>query len=394
MVTSGAIRRFFRSRASSVSRRDFLRVGSLSAVGLTVADRRLAAAATDKQRQKSCILILMTGGPSQLDTFDPKPLAPSHIRGPLRSISTAIPGVAFNESLPQLAKRANRFAVVRTLTHDYAPIHETGMQLLQTGRVAQGSARHPSFGSLTAKSFGNRGDAPAYVVLPRLVGDTGVETSQGQDAGSLGAEFEPYVMDADADTAWLSARTEAFDVEYGNSNIGRMCLRACQLVEAGVRCVTVNMFDSLNHNVTWDCHARTPWSPATLFDYRDTLCPQFDRAMSALLDDLEQRGLLDDTLVVATGEFGRTPYLNEHGGRDHWPRVWSGLIAGGGVEGGRIIGSSDRIGGEPLSRPVPLMELTATIHETIGLKSHSESDESSVLASPALNAAPIRELFA
>jgi len=362
-----------------VSRRDFLRVGGLSVVGLSVAERAALAGMRGEEDRRSCIFLLMTGGPSQFETFDPKPDAPAEIRGPLKAISTAVPGLALCETLPRLAERADRFAVLRSLHHDAAPVHETGMQLLQTGRLAHGDVRHPGFGCVVARVAGPRGEVPPYVVLPKLLGQTGLNAYQGQQSGFLGSEYEPLTALSnsesadtepdDGETPVLSVRDEPESVlrEYGRTRFGRLCLQARQLIECGVRCVTVNLFETLAGQTTWDCHARGPSAPANLFDYRDTLGPQFDRALSALLDDLERRGLLADTLVVAVGEFGRTPRVNEFGGRDHWPGVWSAILAGGGVQGGQVIGSSDASGASPADRPIEPGELTATIYQALGL---------------------------
>jgi uncharacterized protein (DUF1501 family) len=147
--------------------------------------------------------------------------------------------------------------------------------------------------------------------------------------------------------------------------LGQSCLLARRLVEAGVRVVTVNMFETVFNRVSWDCHGARPFS--TLDDYANVLLPTLDLALSALLDDLDRRGLLESTLVVATGEFGRTPRLNPRGGRDHWPGVWSALLAGGGTGGGRLIGSRDAQGASPADRPVTPAELVATIYRSLGL---------------------------
>ena len=393
MAVGRQMRRSSKQRFSSVTRRDFLRVGGLGVVGLSVAEQAVLASARGRTAQRSCILLLMTGGASQLDTFDPKPTAPAEVRGPSRAISTSIPGVHFSESLPQLARRANRFAVLRSLHHNAAPIHETGLQLLQTGRLAQNGVRYPAFGSVIARAFGPRNGLPPYVVLPEPLTNTGVNVYRGQEAGLLGPEFDPSAREL------LASFTPAEEPEpirraYGETRFGRLCLRARQLVEAGVRCVTVNLFDSLAGQPTWDCHARGPSSPGTLYDYRDTLGPQFDRACSALLDDLHDRGLLSDTLVVAAGEFGRTPRINEFGGRDHWTGVWSALVAGAGVRGGQVIGASDREAAAPVERPIAVPELTATIYHALGLEpdvplTSQNGDETAIV-----DAGPIRELFA
>jgi uncharacterized protein (DUF1501 family) len=358
---------------SGVSRRDFLRVGGLSVVGLSMAERRALAAAEGRTARPSCIFLLMTGGASQLETFDPKPDAPSHIRGPMRAISTAVPGLAFSDGLPKLAERAERFAVVRSLCHTAPPIHETGLQLLHTGTLSTRDARFPSFGSIVSRELGPRDGAPAYVVLPKLLSNTGVDMHRGQTAGVLGREFDPVTAE---DTGRLPAADPDGEPEsvlrrFGRHRFGSLCLQARQLVEAGVRCVVVNLFDELSGGLTWDCHGKSAATPGTLFDYRDVLCPQFDQAVSALLDDLAERGLLDDTLVVAAGEFGRTPRINRDGGRDHWPGVWSAMLAGAGIPGGAVIGSSDATAASVRDRPVSPHELFGTILCSLGVASYA-----------------------
>ncbi|HID24332.1 MAG TPA: DUF1501 domain-containing protein, partial [Planctomycetaceae bacterium] len=180
-------------RATMVSRRDFLRVGGLSMVGLSVADKSALATSGERAWSKSCIFILMTGGPSQLETFDPKPNAPPRIRGPLQAIPTAIPGVWFSEAFPGLAQRADKLAVLRSLCHDAAPIHETGYQYLHTARLCRNGRRFPCFGSVVAATLGPRNGAPPFVVLPDRLGNTGVDVYRGDGAGFLGEQFEPVV---------------------------------------------------------------------------------------------------------------------------------------------------------------------------------------------------------
>lgn len=393
-------------KRETVSRRDFLRVGGLSVVGLSVAEQSARAATLDATDRRSCILILMNGGASHIESFDPKPQAPVEIRGPLKAVSTSMPGVAFSESLPMLAQRAEKLAIIRSLYHDAAAIHESGAQLLQTGRLARGGRQYPSYGSVIARCLGPRDDVAPYVVLPRLIRDTGVHSMHGQGAGCLGPGYEPLVDEPVEEAAagneslesfaGLSIRDEAEAVRrsYGETRFGRLCLLARKLVESGVRCVTINLFDGLTGRVTWDCHGRKPWAPATLYDYRDTLCPQFDRALSALIDDLEQRGLLDDTLVAATGEFGRTPHINDVGGRDHWPHVFSAVLAGGGVAGGHVLGASDRYGREPVDRATALPELTATLYRALGLDLDSQLTLEDGTELPLVEHACVEELFA
>lgn len=345
-------------RGDGVSRRDFLRVGGLSVVGLSQAAVARAAAASAHRR---AILIVMTGGASQLETFDPKPDAMSSVRGPFKSIETAVPGTRFSETLPLLAQRANRLAIIRSMNHDAAPIHETGQQLLQTGRLAIGGVKFPHWGSVVASQSVARVGVASNAIVPAALSGTGVTAYRGQEAGLLGDEWEPTVVSAQVD-----GEPEPIRRQYGETEFGRMLLRSRQLIERGTRCVTVNLFDSLHQRNTWDCHGDPNCGPATLNDYQSKLCPDFDRALSGLLDDLAQRGLLDDTLVIATGEFGRTPSVNERLGRDHWTDCWSALVAGGKVTGGSVIGASDATASRPINRPVNPGELTATLLDWCG----------------------------
>ena len=371
--------------ADGVSRRDFLRAGSLTVVGLSGAAMSSSLAVVPNRR---AIFILMTGGVSQLETFDPKPEAVAAIRGPFKSIETSVPGLRFGESLPQLAMRANRFAVIRSLHHDAAPIHETGQQLLQTGQLSIGGLTFPHWSSLVAQGVPLNNGVPANLIIPRFVGDTGVMAYRGQQAGLIGSEFEPVIAIAEPNDEPESIRRL-----YGETPFGRLLLRARQLVERGTRCVTVNLFDSLGSQITWDCHGDLCCGPATLFDYQDRLCPEFDRAMSGLLDDLSQRGLLDDTLVVATGEFGRTPYVNENMGRDHWPSCWSGLVAGGKVLGGKVIGASDSSAAEPVDRPVCPTEITSTLLNWCGVDGASRTADVGGRPIPLVPSLPLTELW-
>lgn len=360
-----------------VSRRDFLRFGSLGAARLTKPDGSPAVPPDDDDAHRSVILLLQTGGASHLDTWDPKPLAPAEIRGPFRSIATAIPGVQFAETLPLLAQRLGRCTLLRSLHHDLAPLHETSQQLLQTGRVVKQGVVPPSLGSLVAHLLGPRRHMPPYVVLPRLLGPMGLAAFQGQRAGWLGAACDPWSPPAEltsqslpaplAEALALSHEPVALQQQYGRHELGRACLAARRLVEAGTRFVIVNMFDQCTGRVTWDCHGSPEWAPATVYDYRHTVCPPFDQALAALLDDLGDRGLLGETLVVAAGEFGRTPRLNDRGGRDHWTGVWSALLAGGGLPGGCVVGASDSRGAIPAENPVTVPALAATLLRSLGL---------------------------
>jgi hypothetical protein len=285
------------------------------------------------------------------------------------------------------------------------------MQLLCSGRLTTRGSSTPNLGAVAARLLGPRGQAPAYALLPGDVSETGTRAETGLGPGWLGEAYSPYIPDSgddgngddpasmDGDRKTVSTRelflSEPVSVRerYGESQFGQLLWRAERLVEAGVRVVVVNLCPKLYGEVTFDAHAHRTAAPATVFDYRDTIGPHFDRACSALLDDLHDSGLLRDTLVVATGEFGRTPQLNGSGGRDHWPHCWSALIAGGGLPAGRIIGASDRFGERPAERPVSLAELVATMYGSLRI-----DPRSSILAGEAerrlLDVDPVAELTA
>jgi hypothetical protein len=428
-----------RSRnCSGVTRRDFLRGGALGlgSLGLGVLDRD-ALAGDETNQDRSVIVLLLVGGPSQLETWDPKPDAPSDVRGPFRSIATRCPGVRISEHLPRLALRMDRVALVRSLYHDAAPIHETGQQLLQTGRLCRAGDEHPHVGSVVGRLTGARRGFPPFAILPGPIANTGVDIPHGQSAGWLGNTYNPFHLNADpaashfdAPSAFDRARSfldeavrrdptsglarsratdsllttparNAFDLDdegpgvrnaYGRTTFGQSCLLARRLVEAGVRLVTVNMFESVFNRVTWDCHGSSPFS--TMDDYARELLPTFDQTFASLIDDLDQRGRLESTLVVAAGEFGRTPRINAAGGRDHWPGVWSIALAGGGVQGGQVVGASDEHAAAPADRPVTPQNLLATIYHSLGIESTQRLARPDNDSFPLVeDAGPIHELF-
>ncbi len=316
-------------------------------------------------------MVVMNGGPSHLDLFDPKPTAGSHVRGPLRAISTSIPGVQLSECLPRLAERSDRISLIRSLHHEAAPTHEAGHQLLNSGRLASGGVNPPSLGAAAARLLGPRGKSPAHVLLPRPIAETGIRQNCGDGSGWLPDEFHPVTFDPDTtEQGTLLSSTFADEPitvrdRFGESEFGRRLWAAARLIEQGVRVVTVNLCDRLHGRVTWDAHAHATAAPATPFDYRDTLGPRFDRALSGLLDRFEESGLLDETLVICTGEFGRTPRLNHDGGRDHWPHCFSALIAGADIPCGFVVGRSDANGEYPAENPVELSKLVATAYHTL-----------------------------
>src|SRR5262245_50203580 len=247
------------------SRRDFLRAGSLGAgaVGLTLSD----LAAFDARRDVNCILLFLTGAPSQLDTWDLKPNAPGSVRGPFQPIRTSVPGVEIGEHFPRMAKLARHYAILRSVHHRAAPIHETGQQMMQTGHLFRGGREYPHYGSVVSHLRGRKvPDAPAFALVPGPIGNTGVSVSHGQGAGELGADHEPVS---------LAPGRGDWDPRYGKSRFGRSCQLARQLIERGTRFVTVNMFDTVFDEVTWDCHADGGSLSTDLCDYKDTLCPMF-----------------------------------------------------------------------------------------------------------------------
>jgi hypothetical protein len=432
-----------------LTRRDFLRAGALAAGGLGLSLADLARLRSGVPGDTNCILLFLVGGPSHLDTWDLKPAAPDTVRGPFRPIRTNVPGVEIGEYFPQMAQRADRYALVRSVCHGAAPIHETGHQLMQTGYLSRAGREYPHFGaSLSYLRGPARPGLPPFVVLPGPIGSTGVSVGHGQTGGFLGAGHGPFFLDGGAEAPFgldparlcrrgalvdavdqaerrfeaagdgpgtdpardeafgrvfapaakkafaIDAEPEAVRARYGGNTFGQSCLLARRLVEHGVRLVTVNMFDTVFDRVTWDCHADGGSLASDLDDYKETLCPMFDRAYSALLDDLAQRGLLASTLVVAMGEFGRTPLLNPRGGRDHWPGCWTVLFAGAGVRGGQVVGASDRTGAEPRDRPVSPAQLAATVYRGLGIGPSVCLPGPDGEAVPLAEAEPVGELFA
>jgi len=371
----------------TATRRDFLRVGTLatSAAGLSLTDVRAARPA----QERSCILLFLVGGPSQLDTWDPKPDAPAEVRGPFRPIQTAVPGMRITELFPLMAGMANRYAIIRSVHHDASPIHETGQQLMQTGHLSRADLDYPHYGAVVSHLRGpGKGGAAPWVILPSPIGNTGININHGQGPGYLGTRHQPLILGRT-----LSAKRDGICERYGKNSFGQACLTARCLVERGVRLVTVNMFDTVFGRLTWDCHADGGALGTTLNDYRDTVCPMFDRAYATLLDDLHQRGMLESTLVAAMGEFGRTPRLNAQGGRDHWPSAWSVLFAGAGVRGGQVLGASDRLGAEPRERPVTPAEVAATVFKALELDLQTRLPGPAGQMLPLTTSQPLHELF-
>ncbi len=370
-----------------VSRRKFLRAGGLGVVGLSLADPAAWGEMLRGSTSRHCILVLMTGGASQLETFDPKPGAAADIRGTLAAIETSIPGIFLNETLPNLAQRADRFSLLRSIYHRAAPIHETGLQLLQTGQLAWKGVRFPAVGSVLTEGFGDRGPVPTSIVVPKILENPGVAAYLGQQPADYDEALVPKLADA------VGRESESVRRMYGSSRYGELLLQSRILVEQGVRCITVNLHDQLGAYMTWDAHGDASCGPATIADCRDRLCPAFDRAMSGLLDDLAQRGLLEDTLVMAVGEMGRSPRINARGGRDHWTKCWSALVAGGGTLGGQVIGASDATASYPIDRPIELSEIPSTILSHFGVDGSRLRMTVGKEQIPLISQPPIHELW-
>ncbi len=415
-----------------LTRRDFLQVGTLGAIGLSLPQLLAAQAqgAVAKGRdERSVIMIFNLGAPSQLDLFDMKPDAPVEIRGPFKPIKTNVPGIEISEILPLHAKHADKFSLVRSCYHTAAAVHDTGHQMMQTGRLFTGGIVTPHAGCALAYLKGRRTDLPPHVVLPEPMGPTGGNLPHGQEAGFLGKAYDPFTLMADPSkpnfkvpdllpppeigearlerrrklrtivdetvtnfTASDSAKLldnnfeaafrmmtspqalAAFDLSkeptevrerYGMNRFGQCCLLARRLITAGVRFVTVNTFLTVFNEITWDIHGSNPFT--SIEGMKNIVAPMYDQAYTALLEDLSQRGMLENTLVCNLAEFGRTPRVNPAGGRDHWPQCWTVYFAGGGVKGGRVVGRSDRIGGVPAERPVDPSEVVATVYHSLGL---------------------------
>jgi hypothetical protein len=441
-------------------RRDFLHAGSLASLGLGLSQMfglKALGATDDAKNDVNCIMLMLIGGPSQLDTWDMKPNAPAEIRGPYKPIKTNVSGIEISENFPRMAKHADKYALIRSVYHTAAAVHDTGHQMMQTGRLFQGGIEYPHIGCVLSKLKGPNGDVPAHVLMPHPIGNTGGNMPHGQTAGFLGKTFDPFVLNADPsdpnfkvpdmlppdylsalrvdrrrnwrdmidhtvskfetsqdarllDATFHQAYTlmssqkarEAFELakepedvrqRYGLNRFGQSCLLARRLIEAGVRFVTVNMFETVFDEITWDIHGSKPFSPISC--YRDLVGPMFDNAFSSLLEDLQNRRILDKTMVVAMGEFGRTPKVNPAGGRDHWPQCWTIMMGGGGIKGGQVIGASDDIGASPKDRPTSPGQVAATIYHALGVPLELELPGAQNRPIPLVERGmePIKELF-
>ncbi len=437
--------------ARLLTRRRLLQIGAVGALGLTLPDLLRAGEA---KTEKSCIFIVQYGGCSHLDTFDPKPSAPDEIRGPYKPIATAVPGVRVGELLPRLAARADRYCLIRSMTHGDGG-HDGGMHVCMTGH-SRPTADTPYYGAVMARLRPSARNVPSYVWVQNLAGDVQPRYLTG---GFLGAAYSPLRIGNDLDNPsaanfrvtafdppkdisqerlkqrWdllnavdagdgdmrhfqeravdLVAGPEAlraFDLEreppamrdrYGRHPLGQNLLMARRLIEAGVRLVSVTAWagtppnEKFRNVQTWDMHG----DGAGLGSIFGTgafglgwALPNLDQAVSALLDDLDDRGRLDNTLVVLVGEFGRSPKIVK-AGRDHWPSCYSALVVGCGIRKGLVYGASDGQGGYVRDCPVSPERFGATLFTALGVPPETRLAADG-FTRPASDGQPIRELFA
>lgn len=428
-------------RCDGVLRRDWMRIGGLSALGLGMADflrlRRLSAAESPiAPKAKSCILIWMDGGPSHLETFDPKPNAPEEVRGPMSTLGTNLPGVRLGECLERTATCMDKLAVIRSMTSPLGE-HNFGTHYMMTGYRPTPALEYPTFGATLSHLREKQGVLPPHIAVPEFSrnhsgngflsastrpfavgGNPGKpdfrvrdldfyrgldldrlnrrrEMVQTLDSFSRRQDASPSnATDPDLQRAYdliaspeakrsfrLSEEPDSIRQQYGldrGNNIGQCCLLARRLVERGVPFVTVN-------SRGWDTHQDILKLKQRYPTDRNAPLPTFDRAFSGLIQDLDARGMLDETLVVAMGEFGRTPKINSNSGRDHWPNVFSVVLAGGGIQGGQVHGASDALAEYPQDNPVTPSDLAATIYTLLGVDPNAElhtSDGRPVRISP------------
>ncbi len=406
------------SYCDGISRRRALSIGGSGLIGGLslpwLLQRQVDAATPTRGKATSCIFLFLQGGPSTIDMWDMKPDAPAEVRGPYRPIKTNVPGIEVCEHCPQTAKVADKFAILRSHSHNDNG-HATGCHYTLTGyrpTFADGihptpnNTLYPSLGSVLARELGSSGAAPPYVNLPHPMGSGG--------PGFYGADYAPFVVEADPvqadfevndlrlargvnearlarrrkalqeiappstpdrsgalaryyerayDLITSPAARKAFDLQaeptklreaYGYTSLGQCALLGRRLVEAGCR------FIGIDHG-SWDTHF------ACFPSLQNDLIPHADRAFSALVSDLSDRGLLDSTLVVMMGEMGRTPKINAQAGRDHWSMAQSVLLAGGGIKPGQIVGATDKEAAEPVTEPVGVEDLLRTIFSLMGV---------------------------
>jgi uncharacterized protein (DUF1501 family) len=418
-----------------LSRREVIQAGGVTSLGLSLPQLLNARQSqSSKRREKHCIYIFQYGGLSQLDSWDPKPSAPVELRGPYKPIATSVPGFRVGELMPRFARNADKYAVIRSMSHPVA-VHDVANTMLLAGN-RKPALDDPAFGSVVAKLKPSVANVPSYVWLQKFGGGSMPPERTYLTGGSLGAAFSPLligtghtdnlatpgykvkVFDGDANVSpdRVTGRREllekldansplaanrakafdlltgpavrkAFDIEqepeklrdrYGRNPLGQNLLLARRLIEAGVRLTSVVAWTGMKPTEkfmsieTWDMHGN---AGIGIFDDGwnglGFALPRCDQAVSALLEDLTDRGMLDDTLVVLVGEFGRTPRISKGGGgvngRDHWSQCYSAMIAGAGVRGGAVYGASDATAAYVKDNPVSLEDFTATLYTAMGI---------------------------
>jgi hypothetical protein len=393
-----------------ITRRDFVRVGAIgSGLGLASYLRLAHAGEVTAAKATSAIFVWLGGGPSHLDTFDPKPDAPAEIRGEFKTIDTNVTGIRICEHLPRLAKLAESYAIVNGISHTLAG-HELGTAYLNAGNRPVPSLIYPGYGAVVSKEVAGDKELPHFVAIPNTpqkagylgvryaplqTNDTprantpfsvrgitlgnGVTVEEFEKRQNLLAQLDTTFKEVEADSKLIDGldrfghqafdmirspkAREAFDVSrekpevasaFGETRFGMSCLLAQRLIAAGVRFVTVSFGG-------WDTHSNNFRSMQT------KLLPELDQGLASLLSGLKDRGLLDTTTVFVVGEFGRTPKVNERAGRDHWPRAMSALLAGGGIKGGQIVGASDDEGMGPAGTGFTPDQAAATFYHTLGI---------------------------
>ena len=428
-----------------LNRRQAIRIGGTGLLGLTLPKLLAAApkAGLIRQRAKSVIFLFQWGGPSHVDTFDMKPLAPDTIRSPYGAIETSVPGIQVCEHLPQMSRRMDKVCLIRSLSHKMKNHAPAGYYAITGHEPPSDDQRlrdtldlYPGYGSVVDQLAPNTGGMPTFVAYPHVIRDGSIVP--GQHASFLGKAHDPLFFTKDPNSPDfrlpelslpdglsperlqrrravqqlidsqtrlleysaearglddyyakaismltsdqvrkafdLSSESETVRERYGRTTYGQGCLLARRLVEAGVKFVTVYFSNSIGGRVVgkggWDTHGFDNTRMYKIVDKYQL--PITDQTLPALLDDLTQRGLLDETLVVWMGEFGRTPQINKNESRDHWPQCYTALLAGGGVQGGTVHGSSDAHGMYPDEHPVRLEDLAATMYHLLGIDPGSE----------------------
>lgn len=413
-----------------MGRRDMLKIGAATAMGMHLSLPGLlraesqAVAAGGSKSDVSVIIVFLQGGISTIDTWDMKPNAPAEFRGEFSPINTNVPGIQLCEHLPQVAKEADKFSLVRSFGHSNSG-HGPADHFMLTGYLPRAgfngglkpNNQQPAHGAVISKMLGSRQSVPAYVCLPKMHNSGG--------SAYLGSSCSPFVVEADPNSPGFAvpdlappleipasrlsqrrtlmatvdrfhrsaevmanrkanalstfqqqafdlmtspATKAAFDIgqesektrdRYGRNSLGQSCLMSRRLIEAGVRCVLID-------HTNWDTHYNN------FHVLKNDLLPHLDAAMSALFADLADRGMLEKTFVLVTGEFGRTPRINKYAGRDHWGPSTAIALGGGGIQGGRVIGASNERAEKPATEPYGPEDLTATLYHSLGLNRKTE----------------------